>query len=217
MHIKVCRADLIFVKCKTSTTQPLISTSTMVSKEDKDISPLNDSKNKNNDDKQGKNREINGSVLGSASPDKSKEIISTMKGLLNSEGIQNASSKRNRPAPNALEVDDNPHGLKRVVLEYQKKEQRKKSILFSNPMGATSCDASRQVITKIKDLYKRVIMPIEHKYGLYDFCLQTDGPIEDSEFDAKPMVLMLGQYRYDFCLLLNKSNNYFVELSFDFH
>jgi len=134
------------------------------------------------------------SPLPVTSSDASKKIISKMKDLLSPEGLHSASSKRHRPTPNAMDIDDNPHGLKRVVLDRTKKLQRKKSILHSNPMRATSCDASRELISKIKDLYRGRVLPIEQKYGLYEFCLQTDGPIEDAEFDAKPMVLLLGQY-----------------------
>jgi len=143
---------------------------------------------------QDKKSDLSASSVPATSSDASKKIISKMKNLLSPESLHSTSSKRHRPTPNAMDIDDNPHVSKRVVLDRTKKLQRKESILHSNSMRATSCDASRELISKIKDLYRGRVLPIEKKYGLYDFCLQTDGPIEDAEFDAKPMVLLLGQY-----------------------
>ena len=72
--------------------------------------------------------------------------------------------------------------------------KRKKSVLDSYPVNSSVSESSSRIILKLKHLYKEKVMPIEHKYGLYNFCLPTNEEIQDSEFDAKPMVLLLGQY-----------------------
>lgn len=55
-------------------------------------------------------------------------------------------------------------------------------------------NASRSIIEQLKDLYKIKVKPIEQAFGLYNFCLPTNAELHDSEFDAKPMVLLIGQY-----------------------
>lgn len=55
-------------------------------------------------------------------------------------------------------------------------------------------NASRSIIEQLKDLYKIEVKPIEQAFGLYNFCLPTNAELHDSEFDAKPMVLLIGQY-----------------------
>ena len=61
--------------------------------------------------------------------------------------------------------------------------------------AATSSDSSsKQLISKLKILYKYKVLPIEKKNHLYHFCLPTSGPILDAELDARPMVLLLGPY-----------------------
>jgi len=108
-----------------------------------------------------------------------------MKDLLSPEGNA-ASNNRDQSPPNPINVDDKrKNKIKSAVLR----------VLGSKPKRAIPSGDSKQIIiSKIKDLYNGTIMPIEQKYGLYDFCLPTDGRIEDAEFDAKPMVLLIGQY-----------------------
>jgi hypothetical protein len=72
--------------------------------------------------------------------------------------------------------------------------KRKKSVLHSYPVNPSISESSSRIISQLKLLYKKKVMPIEQKYGLYNFCLPTNEEIQDSEFDAKPMVLLLGQY-----------------------
>jgi hypothetical protein len=73
-------------------------------------------------------------------------------------------------------------------------KRKKKSILEAYPMHKNASDASRNIIVQLKSLYQNRIRPIEHKFNLYNFCLPTNAEIHNSEFDAKPMVLLLGQY-----------------------
>ena len=53
---------------------------------------------------------------------------------------------------------------------------------------------SKTLIKKLKEIYKNDVLPVEQRFNLSKFCLPTSEEIQDSEFDAKPMVLMLGQY-----------------------
>lgn len=50
------------------------------------------------------------------------------------------------------------------------------------------------IMRNLRELYKTKVLPIERKYHMYSFLLPTGGPIQDAEFDARPMVLLLGQY-----------------------
>ena len=77
-------------------------------------------------------------------------------------------------------------------------KRKKQSILNSCNNAASkqsnSTKASRKIIIQLKALYKQKVKPLEEKYGLYNFCLPTNSELHDSEFDAKPMVLLVGQY-----------------------
>lgn len=53
---------------------------------------------------------------------------------------------------------------------------------------------SKAIVAAIKEIYKAKVLPLEKKYQLHSLCLPTSGAIQDSEFDARPMVLLLGQY-----------------------
>ena len=56
-------------------------------------------------------------------------------------------------------------------------------------------ESSKFIVKKLKDLYHDHVVEAEKKYHLhFNFCLPTDGEIKDSEFDATPMVLLIGQY-----------------------
>ena len=92
-----------------------------------------------------------------------------------------------------MDIDLNARGPKRVEIQ---KEKRTKDFFSADTIQGSASDASKKTITQLKNLYKKTIMPIEQKFGLYKFCLPTDGEIEDAELEAKPMVLLIGQYRY---------------------
>jgi len=64
--------------------------------------------------------------------------------------------------------------------------------LYNEKLNATK--ESKALIMAVKDIYKARVLPIEKKYQLHSLCLPTQGPIQDSEFEARPMVLLLGQY-----------------------
>jgi GTPase SAR1 family protein len=55
-------------------------------------------------------------------------------------------------------------------------------------------DSSTKIVPSIKDLYKNKLLPIELKYHLHSFCLPISSEIPDADFDARPMVLILGPY-----------------------
>eukprot|EP00571_Detonula_confervacea_P000662 CAMPEP_0172322696 /NCGR_PEP_ID=MMETSP1058-20130122/46632_1 /TAXON_ID=83371 /ORGANISM="Detonula confervacea, Strain CCMP 353" /LENGTH=641 /DNA_ID=CAMNT_0013038507 /DNA_START=80 /DNA_END=2005 /DNA_ORIENTATION=+ len=55
--------------------------------------------------------------------------------------------------------------------------------------------SSKHIVKRLKELYHNHVLEAEKKYHLhFNFCLPTDGEIKDSEFDATPMVLLIGQY-----------------------
>lgn len=55
--------------------------------------------------------------------------------------------------------------------------------------------SSAFTVKRLKELYKSHVLDAEKRYHLhFNFCLPTDGEIQDSEFDATPMVLLIGQY-----------------------
>jgi len=127
--------------------------------------------------------------------DKKKSLQKSSKPTQNvTEVSQNTTGKRQRPDSKEMEIDLNPHGPKRVDSSQADKGKPKKSFLCSDPIQATASDASRKTISQLKDIYKKTIKPIEQKFGLSKFCLPTDGELEDAEIEAKPMVLLIGQY-----------------------
>ena len=79
--------------------------------------------------------------------------------------------------------------------ETTESKRKKKSILHSYPVHQTrATETSMKLTQALKEIYKKHVLPIEERFELYDFCLPTNAEIQDSEFDAKPMVLLLGQY-----------------------
>ena len=62
-------------------------------------------------------------------------------------------------------------------------------------MTAADDASSAYIVKQLKELYKGHVVDAEKSYHLhFNFCLPTDGEIKDSEFDATPMVLLIGQY-----------------------
>ena len=82
-----------------------------------------------------------------------------------------------------------------LQLPSSQRDDRKKRISqhFLQQAPAAS-ENSKRLISKLKDLYKYKILPIEKKNYLHHFCLPTSGPIQEAEFDARPIVLLLGPY-----------------------
>jgi GTPase SAR1 family protein len=113
-----------------------------------------------------------------------EHTIGTIHSVTDDEGIMPSLS---------LDMDENMDDSN--YKKRRKESKRKKSILHSYPMHQTAAsESSRRLIKGLKEIYKTHVLPIEQKYNLYNFCLPTNAEIQDSEFDAKPMVLMLGQY-----------------------
>lgn len=55
--------------------------------------------------------------------------------------------------------------------------------------------SSRYIVDRLKRMYHDDVVEAERQYHMhFNFCLPTDGEIKDSEFEAKPMVLLIGQY-----------------------
>lgn len=49
----------------------------------------------------------------------------------------------------------------------------------------------KDVVENLKDVYQKKLLPLEEKYRYHDF---HSSKLEDSYFDSKPMVLLVGQY-----------------------
>ena len=66
----------------------------------------------------------------------------------------------------------------------------------SHAIDSSANDASSKfIVQKLKELYHNHVLDAEKKYHLhFNFCLPTDGEIRGNEFDATPMVLLIGQY-----------------------
>lgn len=74
------------------------------------------------------------------------------------------------------------------------KPKRRPTAFETFPKESAASQTSQIIIENLKNLYKSKVLPIEKEHNLYNFCLPTNAEIQDSEFDAKPMVLLLGQY-----------------------
>ncbi|KAL7545618.1 hypothetical protein ACHAWF_008974 [Thalassiosira exigua] len=67
--------------------------------------------------------------------------------------------------------------------------------LSQEDMNEANDASSEYIVKNLKELYHNHVVEAEKQYHLhFNFCLPTDGEIKDSEFDATPMVLLIGQY-----------------------
>jgi len=57
---------------------------------------------------------------------------------------------------------------------------------------SSSYTANKMLIWNLKQIYKDSVLPIERKFELHSFL--SGGKIRDAELDARPMVLLIGQY-----------------------
>uniref|UniRef100_A0A7S2PYV9 Dynamin-type G domain-containing protein n=1 Tax=Skeletonema marinoi TaxID=267567 RepID=A0A7S2PYV9_9STRA len=67
----------------------------------------------------------------------------------------------------------------------------------TNDGGILSADdaSTKFIVQRLKELYRNHVVNAEKQYHLhFNFSLPTDGEIKESEFDAAPMVLLIGQY-----------------------
>ncbi len=81
-----------------------------------------------------------------------------------------------------------------VLKKTKSRAEHKQKVLQLCQEKLTASKESKAIVSAIKDLYKTKVLPLEKKYQLHTLCLPTSGAIQDSEFDARPMVLLLGQY-----------------------
>ena len=81
-----------------------------------------------------------------------------------------------------------------AMMQMSSREQHKQNILKLCNDKLQASEESKSIVQNIKKLYKTKILPLEEKYSLHSLCLPTSGAIQDTELDAKPMVLLLGQY-----------------------
>lgn len=99
-----------------------------------------------------------------------------------------------KPQPPSSYVEDNNHKDAPHAKKPKSRAEHQQKILELCQEKLSSSAGSKAIVASIKDLYKTKILPLEKKYHLHSLCLPTSGAIQDSEFDARPMVLLLGQY-----------------------
>ena len=63
--------------------------------------------------------------------------------------------------------------------------------------GESGMKIFKDVSAKLKFIYKQRIFPLERNHLFHSL---QNGPLEDGEFDAKPTVLLLGQYSTGKCV-----------------
>ena len=52
-------------------------------------------------------------------------------------------------------------------------------------------DVLDNVVTGLQDVYKQKLLPLEKEYQFHDF---HSPALDDPDFDARPMVMLVGQY-----------------------
>lgn len=62
--------------------------------------------------------------------------------------------------------------------------------MIRQKLGNDSLTVTTSVSAQLKELYKANVRPVEAAYRYDQYC---DKPIPDGEFDAKPIILVLGQ------------------------
>lgn len=72
--------------------------------------------------------------------------------------------------------------------------KKRKRAIDSFEMSESDLAASETIVSRLKELYVKKLLPIERKWGLEAFCLPNGGEVDAAEFDARPIVLVLGQY-----------------------
>ena len=72
-----------------------------------------------------------------------------------------------------------------------KKVSKKLESTSNSVEGDSGMKLFKDVSAKLRHIYKQKIFPLERQHRFHD--LQYS-PLEDGEFDAKPTVLLLGQY-----------------------
>ena len=97
--------------------------------------------------------------------------------------------KKNEEEEEARDVEDDHHPLMPSVST--------ESTNTDNGGGNVSADdaSAKFIVQRLKELYRNHVVTAEKQYHLhFNFSLPTDGEIKESEFDAAPMVLLIGQY-----------------------
>ena len=66
------------------------------------------------------------------------------------------------------------------------------SWLKKNQEGSQKTSSSLESVTSVlQDVYKKDLLPLEREYQFHDFHSPV---LDDTDFDAKPMVMLVGQY-----------------------
>jgi GTPase SAR1 family protein len=101
------------------------------------------------------------------------------------------------PAASNVSSDDrvgDMHQIKTITTDFPPKTSMKTQE-SPNAINNANDASSKFIVKKLKELYHNHVLEAEKRYHLhFNFDLPTDGAINDSEFDASPMVLLIGQY-----------------------
>ena len=125
------------------------------------------------------------------------EDLSDSDGLLNTVVKTPTEASSNESVPDLhqhkrardVEPEDTSSKKRAEVLK-----QRRQTVLQLYQQHAEKSSSSEKILSRLKDMYKYKLLPIERDYQMHAFCLPTQGEIQDAEFDAKPMVLLIGPY-----------------------
>ncbi len=97
--------------------------------------------------------------------------------------------KKNEDQADISNEDDHYHPLMPSVSTESTSTDSGNGILSADDASA------KFIVQRLKELYRNHVVTAEKQYHLhFNFSLPTDGEIKESEFDAAPMVLLIGQY-----------------------
>ena len=65
------------------------------------------------------------------------------------------------------------------------------SFMKSENAAKKNVDVLDNVVTGLQDVYKQKLLPLEKEYQFHDF---HSPALDDPDFDARPMVMLVGQY-----------------------
>lgn len=93
-----------------------------------------------------------------------------------------------------MSARDNQIGIyrKQRIREQKRKRKKKKEKMFSFlRREKVQQEVVENVVNELKKIYRSKLLPLEEHYQFHDF---HSPKLEDPDFDAKPMILLVGQY-----------------------
>ena len=152
---------------------------------DSSSSPLNHQKNEN---------EINGITINGNERkwlDSSQQNLPQQNNFHPTTGTisnhQNHRQQQPQPQPQQLQQQRQPHQQLQQPQQQQQHQQQKQNLLFGSDLTQIDKDF---IFEGLKNLYQKKVLPLEiaSKYSHF-----SSPPLGPSDFEAKPMVVILGQ------------------------